>query len=393
MGRAGEKYAERALPQIMDRGGLPAELLDAMATGTQSNMLIGSKAAGIDPAELKYAKEMLENGVSPKEIWETLLWAKTPDGRMVKFHSTANADMLPVDEVLQKQANTIYKNTSDEAAYLDAYLIKKKIEEGMPEADAIKWFESELGRPPPSSLPILLKHGGDSQSLHRLYRHVLDTEDLEKGLKLEDVYNDPEIFKHYPALKDVEFRIEPDNPNYGGYYNASDQQLAGTPNNLNFAPKELTVHELSHAVNDLEGRPRGANPTGIANSPEYYSQAVNDANEKLIDAQARMYATHPWMSGMPQEYIDREIRRMPEFAKYTEEVDKFMGGKTPDEMYMRELGEAEARMAEYMKDMTPNQARTFYPFDPQNFETATGVPLSETWHKSHGGIIDLLRSK
>jgi hypothetical protein len=46
-----------------------------------------------------------------------------------------------------------------------------------------------------------------------------------------------------------------------------------------------------------------------------------------------------------------------------------------------------------MKDMTPNQARTFYPFDPQNFETATGVPLSETWHKKRGGIIDLLRSK
>jgi hypothetical protein len=393
MGRAGEKYGERVLPQIMDRGGLPAELLKAMATGTQSKMLIGSKAAGIDPAELKYAKEMLENGVSPKEIWGTLLWAKAPDGRMVKFHSTANANMLPMDELLQKQADTIYKNTTDNSGYLDASLIAKKIEQGMSEADAIKWFETELGRPPIGNIQTLLDYGGDSKNLRQLYNIELQNADLEKGLKLEDVYNDPEIFKHYPALKDVEFRIEPDNPNYGGYYSAGDQQIAATPHNLNYAPKELTVHELSHAINDLEGRPRGANVRGIEQSPEYYSQAVDDANNKLIEAHARMYATHPWMSGMPPEYIDREIRRMPEFIKYLEEVDKFMGGKTPKEMYMRELGEAEARMAEYMKDMTPNQARTFYPFDPQNFETATGVPLSETWHKSHGGIIDLLRSK
>jgi len=300
--------------------------------------------------------------------------------------------------VLQKQADTVYNNTADRSAALDASLIKRKMEQGLSKDEAFKWFESELGRPPARDTKPLLDPTWDgstfdSKKLHKMYSEYIALDDIEKGLKLEDVYSDPEIFKHYPALKDIEFRIEPDNPNYGGYYSAGDQQIAATPNNLNFAPKELTVHELSHAVNDLEGRPRGANPTGIAMSPEYYSQAVNDANEKLIEAQARMYATHPWMSGMPQEYVIREIRRMPEFVKYTEEVDKFMGGRTPDEMYMRELGEAEARMAEYMKDMTPNQARTFYPFDPQNFETATGVPLSETWHKSHGGIIDLLRSK
>jgi hypothetical protein len=361
-------------------------------------MLIGSKAAGIDPAELKYAKEMLENGVSPKEIWETLLWAKAPDGRMVKFHSTANADMLPVDEVLQKQADTVYNNTTDRAIYLDASLIIKKIEQGMSEADAIKWFESELGRPPAMDVKNLLAPTWDgstldSKKLRKMYSEYIELGELEKGLKLEDVYKDPEIFKHYPALKDIELEVVPDHPLFGGWYDNPNQQIAVTPQSLYSDPKALVTHEMSHAINALEKRPRGANPIGIEQSPEHYSQAVNDANEKLIDAQARMYATHPWMSGMPPEYIDREIRRMPEFIKYSEEVDKFRGGKTPDEMYMRELGEAEARMAEYMKDMTPNQARTFYPFDSQNFETATGVPLSETWHKSHGGIIDLLRSK
>lgn len=36
LGRAGERYAERVVPQVMERGGLPAEMLSAMAQGTQS---------------------------------------------------------------------------------------------------------------------------------------------------------------------------------------------------------------------------------------------------------------------------------------------------------------------------------------------------------------------
>ena len=37
-GRAGERYAERTLPGIMERGGMPAEMLQGMAQGTTSNM-------------------------------------------------------------------------------------------------------------------------------------------------------------------------------------------------------------------------------------------------------------------------------------------------------------------------------------------------------------------
>ena len=36
VGRAGERVAERVVPQIMERGGLPAEMLQGMAQGTQS---------------------------------------------------------------------------------------------------------------------------------------------------------------------------------------------------------------------------------------------------------------------------------------------------------------------------------------------------------------------
>lgn len=48
-GRAGERIAERAIPQIMERGGMPAGLLDALSQGTTSNVYRQSTPLKPDP--------------------------------------------------------------------------------------------------------------------------------------------------------------------------------------------------------------------------------------------------------------------------------------------------------------------------------------------------------
>lgn len=48
-GRAGERIAERVVPQVMERGGVSAGLLDALATGTQSNVYRPSTPMKPDP--------------------------------------------------------------------------------------------------------------------------------------------------------------------------------------------------------------------------------------------------------------------------------------------------------------------------------------------------------
>jgi hypothetical protein len=40
-GRAGERYAEKVVPEIMQRGGMPAQLLQDLAQGTRHQMVIG----------------------------------------------------------------------------------------------------------------------------------------------------------------------------------------------------------------------------------------------------------------------------------------------------------------------------------------------------------------
>ena len=54
LGRAGERLAERAVPQVMDRGGLLAEMMQGMSQGTTSNVvrLPNTKVLGFDPQTL-----------------------------------------------------------------------------------------------------------------------------------------------------------------------------------------------------------------------------------------------------------------------------------------------------------------------------------------------------
>ena len=49
-GRAGERYAEKVVPQILERGGLPADILQGMAQGTQSAVYRQSTPLKPDPS-------------------------------------------------------------------------------------------------------------------------------------------------------------------------------------------------------------------------------------------------------------------------------------------------------------------------------------------------------
>jgi hypothetical protein len=77
-GRAGERYAEKVVPQIMERGGMPASLLEAMATNTTSKMFVPATAD-----EAYMASQMLKKK-TPQEVWQEIGILKGPDGEFRK---------------------------------------------------------------------------------------------------------------------------------------------------------------------------------------------------------------------------------------------------------------------------------------------------------------------
>jgi hypothetical protein len=66
LGRAGERMAERVVPQVMERGGLPAEMLGAMAQGTQSRAYLPNTPLKPNPVVGTRFEREFQGGLADK---------------------------------------------------------------------------------------------------------------------------------------------------------------------------------------------------------------------------------------------------------------------------------------------------------------------------------------
>jgi len=67
LGRAGEKYAEKVVPQIMERGGVGADILGGLAQGTQSNVYLPHTPKNPDPTVGTRYKRTDIGGLVPRK--------------------------------------------------------------------------------------------------------------------------------------------------------------------------------------------------------------------------------------------------------------------------------------------------------------------------------------
>ena len=72
-GRAGERYAEKVVPQIMERGGLPAQLLGDLAQGSRRKIFVPASQE-----EAFQASKLLRKN-TPEEVWQETGVAKFGD--------------------------------------------------------------------------------------------------------------------------------------------------------------------------------------------------------------------------------------------------------------------------------------------------------------------------
>lgn len=81
-GRAGERYAERVVPQIMERGGLGAEMLQGMSQGTRRQIFVGENSNTWNKANAAKAIELEKAGVAPEDIWSATGTFRGPEGKL-----------------------------------------------------------------------------------------------------------------------------------------------------------------------------------------------------------------------------------------------------------------------------------------------------------------------
>ena len=197
LGRAGERAAERMVPQVMERGGLPAQLLTDLAQGSRSKMFIGPEAKTWDQKAAIKAANMERKGATPAEIWAETGTVRGPD-KMWR------------------------QEISDDLATLNP--IKQK---------AIDW----MSEPGPSSYP--------SGKVSDLLAHT----------NLNNAY--PEVLNIRSSLKKGEGASYYPNDGFGELIESPVIFQSGQLKDPSWT-KSQTLHELQHAIQKREGWAAGA---------------------------------------------------------------------------------------------------------------------------------------
>lgn len=121
-GMAGERYAEKVVPQIMERGGLPAQLLQDLTQGTRRQVFIGSKSKAWDKSAAEMAKDLEKKGEAPETIWQATGTFKSPDGKWRQEISDQNMQLRTGSYGKDAQGNPItYQVTEGNASQVLAH--------------------------------------------------------------------------------------------------------------------------------------------------------------------------------------------------------------------------------------------------------------------------------
>ena len=193
--------------------------------------------------------------------------------------------------------------------------------------------------------------------------------------RLQDIIQHDALFEAYPELRNVHVRFAPMESERGQY----DRRINTITLNENIknAPQDTIVHEVQHAVQDMEGFSPGA-------SPEYWKEKRADIVETLGSARANLDL---WLKDihypefvkqsmaevvrrektLEQHWEDaREFKRNSKYAKQIEasekeiaefekEYKRITNGMNVIDQYLNTAGEIEARDAASRRKMTSEQ--------------------------------------
>ena len=170
--------------------------------------------------------------------------------------------------------------------------------------------------------------------------------------KLENVLNNEELFKAYPELKDIKVIF-----NTGGNTGSYDSQTKTIEVSSDSKSKKLILlHEVQHAIQDIEGFARGGSPVTVDTDLSIRIAMLKDSLERAEKAfkpveQNREEFSNEYYNTQ-KDKIDLLKNKIKTFEKVRNE-----GNLTLAEKYLRLSGEVESRNVVERVVMNPEQRR------------------------------------
>jgi hypothetical protein len=171
--------------------------------------------------------------------------------------------------------------------------------------------------------------------------------------------NHPELKAAYPQLfEQILKQIEPTHPewvmpqDFGGSYSPSDKSIAINTRLGEEPRRSVALHELQHAIQDIEGWQSGSSPAYMG-----YKLAERDVFNDAVQKQQELLD-----SLSPTSILRPSVEKSLQEAKENLKPYELLEGLTPNEAYRRASGEEEARMTQKRLGLTAREREQRPPF-------------------------------
>jgi hypothetical protein len=271
-------------------------------------IMIGPKAKTFRHDDAALAAQMENEGKNRREIWQATKTMRAPDNEFRQELS---------DLAMRYNSNTAKDRQfeTEKQRFLQAASRATSQEEL---DDAEKYFESQ----------------------------VLNLQNNPIG-KAQEFIEHPELFEAYPELSNYVFRqLEPTNSQFyapesvHGYFSPGEQRITINSNAPN--KRSTALHELQHAIQEIEGWQGGSSPEEIA-----ARMAERDiAKTREVDLQQSIEEMKRLFPPSHNVLIQTEEQKLKNIQDFLNKTKQLEGETDPYDAYRKVAGEEEARMVQ-----------------------------------------------
>jgi hypothetical protein len=211
-----------------------------------------------------------------------------------------------------------------------------------------------------------------------------------------DFIDHPELQAAYPDLFRMPFKqLSPDHPewvgssNSWGYYDPANKAVVINSTIPESKQRTTALHELQHAIQDIEGWQGGSSPAFMA-SRMAERDIAKTREEELLKLIQEMQQTLP---PSDKNLIANEGKRLKNIQDFLNETKDLEGMTNPYRAYEKAAGEEEARMVERRSKYPEDQLKFYSPhsdFDSDIKTHITDFASGGEVHMGGGGFLEMM---
>lgn len=343
-------------------------------------MFIGAGSKAFDKSMAFKATKMEKKGATPQEIWKETGTVRGPDGLWRQEISDAEAKFVTAPEMLDKAA-----------------LLKQNIAENKQKIKESKEYPDLFPKDLSAAQKLLRQENDANKELVNQYT----TNQKYTGVPAELAINHPELFKAYPELSNVTVKQGMYEPRYLGSFEPKSNILSVSKEGLTRDPRSTALHEMQHAIQEQEGFAVGGNLSQMERliaDAKFRAYMLKESDEFKAADKAMQPIWDDYFAGKITkddvtklgEEVQRQYPIVKEWYSAQAAVDRI--GNDPLEAYKRLIGEAEARLTQTRKDLSPEQRKQYFPFELQDQKLnpyGLDYPVDTLLHMDrNGGLVE-----